>query len=302
VAVLEVGMGGRLDAVSVAPSRVCVITNVSLDHTKFLGDTVEEIAREKAGVIRDGSTVVVGDAQPEVLRVIRSVSKGRGVRLIERHRAARVVPSASAASGRFRLETDTADYGELVVSLAGRHQVDNAALAVLAAEALHESGFSPPEELSTGSVAEGLAGACWPGRLQIVGQDPLFLLDGAHNPGGCAVLARFLSELVSTGAAERIVLILGVLSGKDLEAMVETLRPLAGRFFVTRGESSRFLSCEELAAACRRRGIEPVVEPGLAGAIEAARAWAGPQGAVCLAGSLYLVGDALAVLGIEPFR
>ena len=300
--VLEVGMGGRLDAVAAARAEVAVITNVTLEHTKFLGDTVEAIAREKAGIIREGSRVVTAETSPEALAVVHAEAAGRGVRLIERHTAAVIAHAASAASGRFGLTTQRAAYGELVVPLAGRHQVENAALAVLAAEALAEATGL---EIPAGAVAEGLARVQWPGRLQIAGDRPLMLLDGAHNPAACETLACALKDLRDSGAYRELTLVFGVLQDKDLDPMLRHLLPLARRLVLTRGQSPRFREPREIAfhveEQAGKAGVDLVLKADLPAALETARAMSAEGDAVCLCGSLYLVGDAMSLMGIEPF-
>ncbi|HZI93906.1 MAG TPA: folylpolyglutamate synthase/dihydrofolate synthase family protein [Patescibacteria group bacterium] len=299
VGVLEVGMGGRLDAVATARTVVAVITNVSLEHTQYLGDTVAAIAREKAGIIREGCWVVTAETDPSVLAVLSEAATGRGVRLIERHSEAVVTHAASAASGHFGLSTRSTHYGELIQPMAGRHQVENATLAVLTAEALREAlGI----RITTEAIVEGLARAQWPGRLQVAGQRPLLLLDGAHNPAGCEALARALKDMADGGAFRRLALIFGVLQDKDVEPMARHLFPRAERIFVTRGRSERFRDPDQIATLARALGADPSVQDDPAAAMKAARAWAGPDDAICLCGSLYLVGDAMSALGIEPFN
>lgn len=294
IGVLEVGMGGRLDAVAVARTVVAVITNITLEHTKYLGDTVEEIAREKAGIIREGCSVVTAETKPEALCVIRNEATGRGVRLVERHSSALVSHPTSAFSGRFRLRTDRAEYGDLMLPLSGRHQIENATLAVLAAEEVDDRLF----DVGAGAIIEGLASTQWPGRLQVVGSAPLFLLDGAHNPGGCEALARALKDLRDSGAWKEICLIFGVLQDKELEPMARQLFPLASRVILTRGRSERFRDPHEVAAMTRGLGPQPGIITDLQAAIAAARSGAAADGAICLTGSLYLVGDALEALGL----
>lgn len=200
------------------------------------------------------------------------------------------------------LATSREDYGDLSLSLAGRHQADNAVLAVLAAERLQEAGIVTAP-VSRQAILEGLARARWPGRLQVVGNEPLVVLDGAHNPDGCAALARWLRESLSGGQARRLCLVFGALQDKDVASMAAEIFPLARHLIVTRGRSDRFADPEALAA--RARGLthgEVEVIAGLGDALGAARAWAGPGGAVCLCGSLYLVGDALELLGLDPYQ
>ena len=294
IGVLEVGMGGRLDAVAVARTIVAVITNITLEHTKYLGETVEAIAREKAGVIREGCSVVTAETKLEALGVIRNEATGRGVRLVERHTSALVSHPASAYSGRFQLRTDRADYGDLMLPLSGRHQIENATLAVLAAEEVGDRLF----DVGSAAIIEGLASTQWPGRLQVVGSAPLFLLDGAHNPGGCEALARALKDMRDSGAFKDLCFVFGVLQDKDLEPMAKHLFPLASRVILTRGRSDRFRDPVAVAAATRGLGPQPEIIADLPSAIDAARSGTAADGAICLTGSLYLVGDALESLGL----
>ena len=302
-AVLEVGMGGRLDAVAAAGSEAAVVTNVRLEHTQHLGTTVEAIAREKAGIIGPRCrTAITSERHPEALAILRQTAALRGVRLVEAPLAVR----ARAAGGPgppllLRLSTARADYGEVELPLAGPHQVDNAAAAVLAAEAL-----LAPEEggsgLSPDAAARGLSSARWPGRFQAIRQDPLFVLDGAHNPAGAEALASALQAASAAGSSRApLCLVAGILQEKDLQGIAAALFPLAAKVVATRGRSERFRDPEEIAVAARRLGVEASVERDLAGALSSAEAWRAAGGAVCLCGSLYLVGDAMEALGIDPF-
>jgi dihydrofolate synthase/folylpolyglutamate synthase len=300
-AVLEVGLGGRLDAVAAAGARAAVITRISLDHTQHLGGTVEAIAAEKAGVAGPECRVVVtGEEHPGALERIRASAAARGVTLVEAAGSARPGPPRRAGAA-LSLATSREDYGDLTLSLEGRHQIDNAVLAVLAAERLHEAGIVQAP-LGRQSIIDGLARTRWPGRLQVVGREPLVVLDGAHNPDGCVALARWLRESLTASQAGRLCLVFGALQDKDIGSMTKELFPLAGHLVVTRGRSDRFADPWGLAARARElsRGEVEVIS-GLGDALGAARAWAGPAGAVCLCGSLYLVGDAMEVLGLEPY-
>lgn len=300
-AVLEVGLGGRLDAVAAAGARAAVITRISLDHTQHLGATVEAIAAEKAGIVGpDCRWVVTGETHPAARERIRAAAAARGAELIEAGACALRSP-ARARGATLALSTARHDYGDLTLSLAGGHQADNAVLAVLAAERLHEAGIVPAP-VPADAIVDGLRRARWPGRLQIAGREPLLVLDGAHNPDGCAALARWLREDLPPGPAGRLCLVFGVLQDKDIDAMVGELFPLAARIVLTRGRSDRFADPASLLERARvlARGDVAVV-PGLPAALAQARAWTGPEGAVCLCGSLYLVGDAMELLGIDPW-
>jgi len=301
-AVLEVGMGGRLDAVSAAPARVSVITTIGLEHTQFLGATVEAIAAEKAGIIRAGQTVISGVEDPAAARVIEEKAAALGARLVQLRRAARI-ETASGAPDSFTLVTSRDRYEGLQLPLAGRHQRDNAAMAVLAAEALDELG-ALPAPVTREAIVSGVASASWPGRLQIVGREPLFLLDGAHNPAGCAALARSVDDLRARGEFDRLCLVFGALKEKDVPSMAREIFPRADRVILTRGRSERFREPQDVARETEGTGPEPpsvMIVEELGAAIEEARRWCGGEDAVLLCGSLYLVGDALALMGVDPF-
>ncbi len=299
VAVLEVGMGGRLDAVAVARTAVAVICNVSREHTMFLGDTLTAIATEKAGIIAPGCRVVTGERGAEALEVIRRTAAERVAELIE-SRAARVVPS-KGSDGRFDLVTPDRAYRDLEIPLGGSYQIGNAALAVLAAEAMSRAVPGTVTGLTEATVARGLASSRWPGRFQVIGRAPLLVLDGAHNPAAGMVLAEALDDLRRRGEYERLCIVIGILEGKEMGPVIESLSALADRVIATRGRSDRFRRPEEIASAARSMGRDARVIPDLAGAIAAARRWASPTDAICVCGSLYLVGDSFEVLGVEPF-
>ncbi len=298
-AVLEVGMGGRLDAVRAAPARVAVITTIGLEHTQFLGATVEAIAAEKAGIIRAGQTVISGVDHPGAARVIREKAASIGARLVELHRDARIEDEPGEPES-FTLVTSRDRYEGLRLPLAGRLQRVNAAIAVLAAEALDGVG-TLPAPITREAIVAGIAAARWPGRLQVVGRDPLFLLDGAHNPAGCAALARSIDDLHARGEFDRLCVVFGALKEKDALSMARAIFPRAARVILTRGRSERFREPQDLARETEGTGPGAMVVEDLSAAIEEARRWCGRSDAILLTGSLYLVGDALELLGIDPF-
>jgi dihydrofolate synthase/folylpolyglutamate synthase len=264
-AVIEVGLGGRFDATNALVPRVAAIARIGLDHTQLLGDTVERVAFEKAGIFKAGVPAVVhGDQPPGALETLRAEAARRGAPLT-------VAP---------------ADYdGE--VALRGPHQRANAALAAAALRALDAQGVP----VGAAAIARGIAGARWPGRLEEVSG---VLLDGAHNPQGAAALARAL-PLLRPGAP--VDLVFGVLSDKDHAGMLAALRPAVRRFHLLAPASPRARPAEEVRALAASLGAEADVHRTLADALACARRAAGPDGAVCVAGSLYLVGEARALLG-----
>jgi dihydrofolate synthase/folylpolyglutamate synthase len=281
VAVLEVGLGGRLDAVAAADSGLAVITNVGMDHMQYLGESVEAIAVEKAGIIGPACRLVVtGETAGIPLARIREAASARGARLVEvGDRPAGDLPP---------------------LRMAGDHQRRNAALAAEAATRLSEAGV-PAAPIEPSCLRRGLAAAWWPGRLQIVSHEPLVVLDGAHNADGCDALARWMEGM---GAARRarLCLVFGVLDDKQADAMMRSIVPLAARIVLTRGASPRFRDPEALKAAASRLAPDRVtVVSGTRRALDDARAWAGSAGAVVVCGSLYLVGEAFEALGMDPY-
>jgi dihydrofolate synthase/folylpolyglutamate synthase len=290
LAVLEVGLGGRLDATNAVDADCAVIVSVDLDHTKSLGPTVERIAEEKAGVIKPGRAVVSGVSHQQAAAVVLRESARRGARLVDARVAVRLV---AEEGGRITLETVRARYTDLRLALVGRHQIDNARVAVAALEELSARlGLTVTPE----AVRRGLGSVRWPGRLQWVrepwGTGPDLLLDGAHNPGGLRVLAAYLDSL--HGPAP--VAVFGAMQGKLVRPMLERLAPLVGDLVLTRPDVDRALDPAEIAALARDLGPRIVIESTPSAALERARRLAGADRFVLVTGSLYLVGNVMGLL------
>jgi dihydrofolate synthase/folylpolyglutamate synthase len=288
-AVIEVGLGGRLDATNVIQPRVTVITNIALEHQEFLGRTLAEIAGEKAGIIKTGTPMVTA-AGGDALSVIRQAAVRLRAPVICVPESYRWVVRDSGLDGQtFDLEGPRERYEALRVSLAGRHQIENAVLAVAAAEAAQDQGFS----LNAAAIRRGLAEAVWPGRLQVVQDRPRIILDGAHNPAGTEALAAFLTE--HRAALGRLVLVFGVLQDKDWETMLGCLAPLADEIVLTHPPSARGADPAVLVPAARRHARATIAaepETALARAREAART----EDTILVAGSLYTVAAVLRLL------
>jgi dihydrofolate synthase/folylpolyglutamate synthase len=292
VAVLEVGLGGRLDATNAIEADVGVIVSIGLDHTKTLGPTIEKIAAEKAGIIKPGMPVVSGVVQQRAIDVVRRTCEERGARWIDARLAVRL---ARETESGFTLATARAEYPELRPALVGRHQIDNTRVAIAAFELLMERLGREPDPAA---VREGLATMRWGGRLQWIdphdGLAPM-LFDSAHNPAGIAALERHLAD----ERRGKAVLLFGATSGKPPERLIEPLLPFARAVVVTRPPVPRGLDAEEVAQAVRPL-FEPVsvaAEPRAA--LEVARGLAGRDGWVLITGSLYLVGHVLGLLTRE---
>jgi dihydrofolate synthase/folylpolyglutamate synthase len=290
IAVIEVGMGGRLDSTNVITPLVSVITNVDIEHTEFLGDTLEQIASEKAGIIKPGVPVVTGAVQPEVLEVIeREVSsKGTTVR-----RLGRDFSPAYVGGGRdqvFDYQGLAASYAGVKISMLGRYQVDNACLALAGVECLRGAGFVVDEP----ALRRGLENARWEGRLERVSERPDIFLDGAHNPASAKQLAAAVRELKAS--YRRLVLVIGILGDKDYAGILAELAPLAERVVATKPRYSRAMDVQELAAAIRRMGGAVDCADTVAEAVFKAREIAAAEDFILITGSLYVVGEARALV------
>jgi dihydrofolate synthase/folylpolyglutamate synthase len=274
VAVVEAGLGGRYDATAVIDSRVTALTNVGLEHTRWLGPTLRDIAEEKLAVVRPATTLALGAGlAAEALAVAERVAGERGARLV-------VAPQSA----------DDAPLGA-----AGEFQQRNFALARVVAETyLREAGMA----LREAAVREAAAATQVPGRLQVVGRQPLTVLDGAHNPAAVQALVRSLPGVVG----ERpLALVLGVLEDKDAVGMLGPLLAAAQRAWFSAPPSERALSPAALQSLARQLGFERTAcEPSPARALAQARRWASERGGAVLAtGSVYLVGDLLGSLAAE---
>ncbi len=302
IAVLEVGMGGRLDATNVVEPLLSVITDISLDHQKFLGDTVAEIAREKAGIIRPGVVVVTLPQSPEANDVIgHAVLEASAIAIS----AARYVPPVSPASPRFWENTVLGEPlsryplqvlgKEILVEtpLVGRHQLRNVALAIAAAEQLSTKFFITAE-----SVERGVRETRWPGRFQVVPASEGYseiVFDVAHNPAGAWALRSTLSSIYED---RRLIFVFGAMQDKAIREIAEILFPLAERVVATRAANPRSATPEEIAAAAARTGTEIEFADEVASALSRARLLAGHDGVVVVTGSIYIVGEAMQALGV----
>lgn len=281
IAILEIGMGGRLDATNIVIPLVSVITNISLEHREYLGNTLEKITREKGGIIKEGGTCLTAARQKRVVSTLEEICREKRATL---YRIGKDIRIMIHRDGTFSYHGIGRSYEGLVCPLAGRHQFSNAALTLGAVEILADAGFPVGEAV----VAEGLRNTRWEGRLEILQRAPMLLVDGAHNPAGAETLRRALR----TGfPRRRLILIFGVLGDKDYPAMAKRLLPLADRVILTRPNSERSLSPELLLPVARmfHTAAERIDNP--ADALRSALSHAGEEDLICVAGSLYLVGE-----------
>ncbi len=284
VAVIEVGMLGRWDATNVVNSDVAVITNIALDHTEYAGPTVQHIAREKAGIIKPTSTVVLGETD-EVLREIflEQPAKAR----VSRGDDFSCEDNRLAVGGRLiSVRTPRTIYEDVLVPLHGEHQGDNASLAIVAVETFFDSIIDPD------ILAEAMQSVVMPGRFEVLGNQPLIVLDGAHNPAGAKVCAEvFFEDFNVTG---RKILVTGALRSRDPDDLLTTFRATEFDIVITcTPPSPRGLPATEMAEVARRVGCdEVIVAQTVESACETALKLAQSQDAVLIAGSLYIVSAA----------
>ena len=295
VAVIEVGMGGRLDATNVVDPLACAITSIGFDHMAYLGETIEQIAAEKAGIIKPGRAVVCGDLPPAALAVVRSRAAALGSPVIVAGEAVTVRRTRQSLAGQ-RLAIEGADtpYGPLLLPLLGAHQLGNVAVASALLEHIRDAFQLPIARMG---VEQGFSQVRWPARFQVLEQEPPVVLDGAHNPQAARVLRATLDDLLP----ERpLALVFGFLGDKD---GVGFLRELAGRTrrsWAVALEGERALPLDQVVAAGRMAGLDPT-PAALERAVTDATTWARENGgAVCITGSLYLAGAELARRGLAP--
>ncbi|MGD0182323.1 MAG: folylpolyglutamate synthase/dihydrofolate synthase family protein [Terriglobales bacterium] len=338
IAVLEVGMGGRLDATNVIEPRVSVITDISLDHQKFLGNTVAEIAHEKAGIIRPGGIVVTLPQQPQANDVIGNTIlelRGQGVSAVPyvppvspgsdeyltraaESAAERRKNAAHGASRGSEAQDDQAPAGrqnpnphaclvsryplqvmgkQILVEtpLVGRHQLRNIALAIATAEVLSHQGFAITPE----TIERGIRETRWPGRFQVIpakGGASEYVFDVAHNPAG----AWALRSALSTCYEERpLTFVFGAMRDKAIAEIAEILFPLATQVIATRADNPRSATPEEIREAASRTATDIEDAIDVASALDRASSLAGPRGVVVITGSIYIVGEAMRVLGVK---
>jgi dihydrofolate synthase/folylpolyglutamate synthase len=301
LAVLEVGMGGRLDATNLADPCLSVITDIDFDHQKFLGNTLPEIAREKAGIMRRGGTVVLLPQHPQVNETLGQEITERGARAVSavKHMPP-VTPEAGAGrAGRNRFPLEVMGREVLIdFPLSGRHQLRNLALAITAAEELNRCGF----KILPQHVAEGVRSTRWRGRFEVLPAEegfPETVLDVAHNPAGAWALRSALSTFYED---RPLTFVFGVMRDKAIGEIAGILFPLGERVIATRANNPRAASPQEIAEMGRPTQTEILEQESVKAALEQARLSAGERGVVVITGSIYIVGEALGILARSRVR
>jgi dihydrofolate synthase/folylpolyglutamate synthase len=298
--VLEVGMGGKYDATNVINPEVCIITSISFDHTEVLGNSLTEIAAEKAGIIKSGSVVVTSPQPDEVAQVIYETCLNHGAELV------RVGSDVTWQSLEFDLNRQLFQVKgilgtyELSTTLLGHFQLDNAATAVAALEVLAANGFN----ISKDSITNGLAQVSWPGRFQILSHHPLLVVDGAMNVEGARrlkqSLVQYFGSIIRLGGRisvnnydSRAILVIGASLDKDIASIISELLPLFNKVIVTHSQHPRAMAPASIVAELAKHGVEPKVVDDVADALSLALTLAKEKDIICVTGSLFVVGEAI---------
>ncbi|HET6863011.1 MAG TPA: cyanophycin synthetase, partial [Pyrinomonadaceae bacterium] len=284
LAILETGLGGRLDATTAAGAEIVAITPIAMDHEQYLGNTIEQIAAEKAAIIRPGVRAVIGEQDPRAFQVILDRCKETNVEPVQTALMPSVVEAS--AEGRFCVTFQTKEnvFERVWLGLLGQHQSQNAATAICVAEILNESGY----QISREAIREGVGNARHPGRLELIPGTPSFLLDGAHNPAGALALKRYLDDY----ARRPLTLIFGAMRDKQLLQMAGILFPIADLVVLTEIDDPRSATAESLATIATNVGVRRVVTTSSSNeALQKAIAETGSSGLICITGSLYLIGE-----------
>ena len=277
IVVLEVGMGGAFDSTNVIdPPEAAVICNIGLDHTQYLGNTVLEIAETKGGIIKPGSSVVLYDNFPSVCGVIEKIAREKGD-TVYYARDVVMKPVSSSLKG----QTFIADGIEYTLSLLGKHQLENAKAVLKTVEALRQRGWKIPEK----AVREGLLTAKWPARFEILNDDPVFILDGGHNPQCAEAMAAAIAEYLPD---TKVTFLIGMLADKDYSQTLDIIAPYAGEFVCLTPESERALPAEKLAGTIASKGFKSCVCDNTDEGIRTAYSKGRP---VVAFGSLYMAGS-----------
>jgi len=308
--VMEVGLGGRLDATNIINPEVAVITSISLDHTEVLGNSLAEIAAQKAGIIKPGGVVVTSPQPAEAARVIEAAAASCRAKLV------RVGTDVTwqglkfdLAGQLFEVKGRLGEY-RLATPLLGHHQLENAATAVAALEVLVEGGFN----VSPDSIASGLAQVSWPGRFQVLRRHPLIVADGAHNLDSIQRLKETLEQYFGLVAGRRLpgagsrdsvshvdqaILVIGASFDKEIASVVSELFPLFDRVIVTHSRHPRAAAPAALVAEFTKQGVETLVTDNVPAALSLARSLSGSNDLICVTGSLFVVGEVIEQLDKE---
>ncbi len=283
-AIIETGMGGRLDATNIIKPVLSVITNISVEHKSYLGNTLSEIAGEKAGIIKKKTPVVTGAKQKSVLTVIGKKATDEAAPLYKFRNDFKV--RRGKVEGSFTYYGLNHTWYNMKTNLTGKHQVDNAALALAACEIMITEKTA---DLSENDIKTGLQNTKWAGRLEIVSNSPLTIVDGAHNQVAIRKLTEYLRE---TYKGRNITLVTGVLDDKSYTTMFKCILPICNRVILTEAKSERSIDADKLLGAAKKLIGSAMIIKDIPEAIEYAETTSEPDDVICISGSLYVVGEA----------
>jgi dihydrofolate synthase/folylpolyglutamate synthase len=284
LAILEVGLGGRLDSTNVVIPLISIITNIAKDHEEYLGKSFLKIAREKAGIVKKGRPLITAATQPRVLRLFSEVCQGYGSRCFRVGKEFRYIRTEE---GDFDYEGLNRKLWSVHLNLKGFHQILNATTALGAMEVLEDLGYP----ISTEAMVDGLREVDWPGRLEMVSSSPRVILDGAHNPAGALVLKESLEKEFKY---EHLLLVIGIMKDKDIQSMLHYLAPLADHIILTKPQIDRAAPPSLLKKAMGQNGKKAEIAENLEEAIGRSLSLTRKEDLLCITGSLYTVGEAKA--------
>ncbi len=282
LAVLEVGLGGRLDSTNVVDPLVSIITNVAKDHEEHLGNTLFKIAKEKAGIIKKARPLITAVTRPQILRLLSDICREKGTPIF---RVGKEFRYARGEDGDFSYEGINRKLWSVHLNLKGSHQVVNAATAFGAMEVLEDLGY----QVSTDAMIEGVKDVEWPGRLEMISSSPAVILDGAHNPAGARVLKESLEKDFQY---QHLILLIGIMKDKDIESMLHLLAPLADHIILTRPHTDRAAPPPLLKKMLGRNGKKAEIVEDLKQAIGRGLSLVQKEDLLCITGSFYTVGEA----------
>jgi len=292
IAIMEVGMGGRLDATNVIRPLVSVITNISMEHQFYLGNRLLDIAAEKGGIIKEGIDLVTGATQPQVIDLFRSICEEKGTPFRRLGKDMRYRRAKGPTLDYFGIRRHLCG---MELGLRGQFQIRNGALALATLELLEEKGI----KVSSEHIREGLKKTSWPGRMQIISQDPTILLDGSHNPAAVRALAASIKKDFKY---RRLILVIGVMEDKEIGKLLSGILPISDYAIYTRPVYSRAASPQTLAFEAAPLQKDGEVAPRLTEALDRAREMAHPDDLIVVCGSLFTVGEAMSYLDPEAYR
>jgi dihydrofolate synthase/folylpolyglutamate synthase len=284
LALLEVGLGGRLDSTNIVDPLISIITNIAKDHEEYLGKSILKIAREKAGIIKRGRPLITAATQPQVLRLFSKVCQEK---MSPCYRVGKEFRYLQGEDGDFHYEGLNRKLWSIHLNLKGSHQIINATTALGAMEVLEELGY----RVSTDAMMDGLREVEWPGRLEMVSSSPRVILDGAHNPAGALVLKESLEKEFQY---HHLILLIGIMKDKDIRSMLHLLSSLANHIILTKPHTDRATPPFVLKKALGQNGKKAEIAEDLKEAIERGLALTQKEDLLCITGSLYTVGEARA--------